>query len=176
MSTATKSKTYSRRTAGVFLLVGLLAGVTIGGGGDVIAASTTKSVTVCADKKTNVLRYAKSNKCLKTEMALNFSGAQGAAGATGAKGGTGTTGAAGAKGDTGTAGTTGAKGDTGTAGTTGAKGDSGASITTELITINYVEAGGVGVTPCANSMWINWVTLTGTYGAHCRITLRVVVP
>ena len=163
MSTATKSKTYSRRTAGVFLLVGLLAGVTIGGGGDVIAASTTKSVTVCADKKTNVLRYAKSNKCLKTEMALNFSGAQGAAGATGATG---------AKGDTGAAG---AKGDTGTAGTTGAKGDTGASITTELITINYVDAGGVG-NKCENAMWIDYVPLTDRQGAWCRITLRVVAP
>jgi len=148
MSTATKSKSYSRRTAGVFLLVGLLAGVTIGGGTDVIAASSTKSVTVCANKKTNILRYAKSNKCLKTEMALNFSGA---------------------KGDIGT---TGAKGDTGTAGSTGAKGDSGASITTELFTLNYVE---MGITACVNATWIAWVSLDARPGSQCRKTLRVVV-
>jgi hypothetical protein len=55
MSTATKSKSYSRRKAGVLLLVGVLAGVTIGGGVGVLAASSTKSVTVCANKK---------NKCV----------------------------------------------------------------------------------------------------------------
>ena len=42
---------YSRRSAGVLLLVGVLAGVTVGGGVGVIAATSTKSVTVCANKK-----------------------------------------------------------------------------------------------------------------------------
>ena len=37
---------YSRRSAGVLLLVGVLAGVTVGGGVGVIAATSTKSVTV----------------------------------------------------------------------------------------------------------------------------------
>jgi hypothetical protein len=54
-----QSKFYSRRTAAVLLLVGVLAGVTVGGGVGVIAASSTKIVTVCANKKTNILRYAK---------------------------------------------------------------------------------------------------------------------
>jgi len=115
MTQAVKSKSYSRRSAGTLLLVGVLAGVTVGGGVGVIAASSTKSVTVCANKKTNVLRYAKNGKCAKTEtkVVLNQTGAKGDTGAAGAKG---DTGAAGAKGDTGAAG---AKGDTGTAGTNG---------------------------------------------------------
>ncbi|MCX6515061.1 MAG: DUF1566 domain-containing protein [Actinobacteria bacterium] len=125
MTTHSKSKSYSRRSAGVLLLVGVLAGVTVGGGVGVIAASSTKSVTVCADTKTNVLRYAKNGKCLKTEtkVVLNQTGADGITGAAGAKGDTGAAGTAGAKGDTGTAG---AKGDTGAA---GAKGDAGVNAT-----------------------------------------------
>jgi hypothetical protein len=138
----------------LLLLVGVLAGVTVGGGVGVIAASSTKSVTVCANKKTNVLRYAKNNKCAKTETKVTLNqavdvagaprvdvapapgdaGAKGDAGATGAKGDAGATGATGAKGDSGTNGTngatgptglTGAKGDAGATGATGAKGDSG---------------------------------------------------
>jgi hypothetical protein len=109
MSKVLKSKTYSHRSAGLLLLVGVLAGVTVGGGVGVIAASSTKSVTVCANKKTNVLRYAKNGKCAKTEtkVVLNQTGANGISGATGAKG---DTGAAGAKGDAGTAGTNGTNG------------------------------------------------------------------
>ena len=50
------------------LVGGVLAGLTVGGGVGVIAASSTKTVTVCANKKTNVLRYAKNGKCVtKTE-------------------------------------------------------------------------------------------------------------
>ena len=101
-----KSKSYSRRSAGVLLLVGVLAGVTVGGGVGVIAASSSKSVTVCANKKTNVLRYAKNGKCTATEtkVVLNQTGTNGIAGAKGDTGAAGTAGAAGAKGDTGTAG------------------------------------------------------------------------
>jgi hypothetical protein len=87
------------------LLVGVLAGVTVGGGVGVIAASSTKTVTVCANKKTNMLRYAKNGKCVRkteTKVTLNQTGA------TGAKGDTGATGATGAKGDTGATGTSGA--------------------------------------------------------------------
>jgi len=109
MNQVVKSKAYSRRSAGTLLLVGVLAGVTVGGGVGVIAASSTKSVTVCADTKTNVLRYAKNGKCAKTEtkVVLNQTGANGISGAAGAKG---DTGAAGAKGDAGTAGTNGTNG------------------------------------------------------------------
>ena len=97
MATHSKSRSYSRKSAWAFVLVGVLAGVTVGGGVGVIAASSTKSVTVCANKKTNVLRYAKNGKCAKTEtkVVLNQTGADGISGATGA------TGAAGAKGDAG---------------------------------------------------------------------------
>ena len=94
----------SRRSAGVLLLVGVLAGVTVGGGVGVIAATSTKTVTVCADKKTNVLRYAKNGKCAKkteTKVVLNQTGVKGDIGATGATGAKGDTGAAGASSPTG---------------------------------------------------------------------------
>ena len=118
MMSLLKSRSYSLRSAWAFVLVGVLAGVTVGGGVGVIAASSTKTVTVCANKKTNVLRYAKNRKCSKTEtkVILNQTGAAGVAGAKG------DTGAAGAKGDTGAAG---AKGDTGAAGTAGASSPTG---------------------------------------------------
>ena len=141
MATHSQSRSYSRKSAWTFVLVGVLAGVTVGGGVGVIAASSTKSVTVCADTKTNVLRYAKNGKCVKTEtkVVLNqtgadgISGAVGAKGETGAKGDSGAAGVAGAKGDTGAAGAkgdtgaAGAKGDAGTAGTNGTNGTNGAA-------------------------------------------------
>lgn len=88
MNIFSKSDSYSRRSAGLLLLIGVLAGVIAGGGVGVIAASSTKSVTVCASKKTNVLRYAKNKKCVATEtkVLLNQSGVKGDTGATGAKG------------------------------------------------------------------------------------------
>ena len=89
-------RSYSRKSAGVLLLVGVLAGVTVGGGVGVIAASTTKTVTLCANKKTNVVRYAKNGKCAKTEMKVMLN-QTGPAGATGI----GITGATGPKGDAG---------------------------------------------------------------------------
>ena len=90
-----KNKAMPRRTSGVFLLVGVLAGVTVGGGVGVIAASSTKTVTVCANKKTNVLRYAKNGKCVtktETKVTLNQTGAAGTKGDTGAAGTNGTNG------------------------------------------------------------------------------------
>ena len=68
------------------LVVGVLAGLTVGGGVGVIAATSTK-VTVCANKTTNMLRYAKSGQCVKkteTKVVLNQTGAKGAKGAKGA--------------------------------------------------------------------------------------------
>jgi hypothetical protein len=114
------------------LLVGVLAGVTVGGGVGVFAASSTKTVTVCVDKKDNHMNYSKDSKCkshqykvvLNQKGVAGAKGAVGAVGAAGAKGDTGAAGAAGAKGDTGAAGAAGAKGDTGAA---GAKGDTGAA-------------------------------------------------
>jgi len=127
MTTKQKSQSYSRRSAGILLLVGVLAGVTIGGGAGVIAASSTKTVTVCADNTTNMLRYAKNGKCTKTEtkVVLNQTGAAGPAGVKGDSGTNGTNGAAGAKGDTGAAGAKGDAGSNGTKGDTGAAGTSG---------------------------------------------------
>ena len=118
---------YSRRSAGVLLLVGVLAGVTVGGGVGVIAATSTKSVTVCANKKTSVLRYAKNGKCAKTEtkVVLNQTGADGVSGAAGAKGDTGATGTSGTNGTNGIDGIDGAKGDTGATGTSGTNGIDG---------------------------------------------------
>ena len=153
MNVTFKSVFGSRRSGGVLLLVGVLAGVTVGGGVGVIAATSTKTVTVCADKKTNVLRYAKNGKCTKTEtkVVLNQTGAAGAAGATGAKGDTGAagakgdTGAAGAKGDTGAAGAAGAKGDTGDTGAAGASGTNGAFTNSQVKNICGVN----GATACA---------------------------
>jgi hypothetical protein len=83
--------------------VGVLAGVSVGGVG-VIAASSTKTVTVCANKKTNVLRYAKNGKCVaksETKVLLNQTGSDGTTGVAGAKGDPGATGP---KGDAGAAG------------------------------------------------------------------------
>ena len=80
---------YSRRPAGVLLIVGVLAGLTVGGGVGVIAAASTKTVTVCANKKTNILRYAKNGKCVtktETKVVVNQTGAKGAKGAKGAAG------------------------------------------------------------------------------------------
>jgi len=87
MSLLPKSRSYSRRSVGVMLVVGVLAGLTVGGVG-VIAAASTKTVTVCANKTTNMLRYAKSGKCATTEtkVVLNQTGAKGAKGAKGADG------------------------------------------------------------------------------------------
>jgi hypothetical protein len=124
MRILTKSKPVIRRSTGAFLLVGVLAGVAVGGGVGVIAASSAKTVTVCADNKTNVLRYAKSGKCAKNEtsVVLNQTGAKGSMGETGAAGAAGATGATGAKGDAGATGATGAKGDIGATGPAGSSG------------------------------------------------------
>ena len=119
------ASSYSRRSAGILVLVGVLAGVTVGGGVGVIAASSTKTVTVCANKKTNVLRYAKNNRCASTEtkVTLNQTGEDGVDGVDGVAG------AAGAKGDAGAAGAAGA---VGAAGAAGAKGDAGVNATVAI--------------------------------------------
>jgi len=74
---------------------------------------------VCANKKTNMLRYAKDGTCVtktETKVVVNQTGAKGAKGATGAKGDTGDTGVTGQTGLQGVTGAVGAKGDTGAAG------------------------------------------------------------
>jgi len=89
MSLIPRSRSYSRRSVGVMVVVGVLAGLTVGGGVGVIAGASTKTVTVCANKKTNMLRYAKDSKCVtttETKVVLNQTGAKGAKGAAGATG------------------------------------------------------------------------------------------
>ncbi len=111
------------------LIAGVLIGVVASGVG-VFAASSTSTVTVCVNKKTNMLRYAKSGSCTKAEikLVLNQTGVAGVKGDTGARG------VAGAKGDTGAQGVAGAKGDTGAQGVAGA----GASTT-----LTFAASGGL---------------------------------
>ena len=137
-----RSVSRSRRSGGALLLVGVLAGVVVGGGVGVIAASSTKSVTVCADKTTNVLRYAKNGICVKTEtkVLLNQTVAKGETGAAGAKG---ETGAAGVNGTNGTNGTPGTNGVNGVNGTNGTNGGAGSSFSARSV------CGSDGTTLCA---------------------------
>ena len=136
---------YSRRSAGILILVGVLAGVTVGGGVGVIAASSTKTVTVCANKKTNVLRYAKNGKCVtKTETKVSLNQTVDVLGAPGAVGAKGDAGAVGAKGDAGAAGAKGTDGTAGTKGDTGATGTSGALTNSQIKNICGVN----GTTAC----------------------------
>lgn len=117
MTTVSKSKSYSRTSIGAVLLVGVLAGITVGGGVGVFAASSTKTVTVCVDKEDKHMNYSKDSKCKSHQykVVLNQKGVAGAKGDTGAAGAKGDTGAAGAKGDTGAAGTNGTNGTNGAA-------------------------------------------------------------
>jgi len=139
---------FSRRSAGALLLVGVLAGVTVGGGVGVIAASTSKSVTVCVDKIDKHLNYSKSGVCKphQTKLVLNQTGAAG--------------GIAGAKGDTGAAGAAGAKGADGTAGTNGTNGTNGAGV---VITQQSV-CDGTDVDTVANE--VCKIGMTGPGGGH----------
>jgi hypothetical protein len=160
-----KSKSYSRRSAGVLLLVGVLAGVTVGGGVGVIAASSSKSVTVCANKKTNVLRYAKNGKCAKTEtkVVLNQKGVAGAKGDTGAAGTNGTNGATGAKGDTGAAGTNGTNGMNGADGIPGPAGPSWTVTRRETSSFVFAPGGGSVSTPVRASCLSDEIVLSGGF-------------
>lgn len=81
----------------MLLSVGLLVGLLVGGGAGVIAVPSVTTVTVCADKTTNVLRYATNNRCSTTEtkVLLNTRGATGPIGVPGSRGATGFTGSRG---------------------------------------------------------------------------------
>ena len=157
-----------RRSGGALLLVGVLAGVTVGGGVGVIAATSTKTVTVCANKKTNMLRYAKNGKCVKkteTKVVLNQTGA------TGAKGDTGAAGASSPTGFT-------ARSVCGSNGTTlcavGVQGPGGGTIvyvdsTNDIPGYDYLE---VAPTEASVSTGVVWSTTTANCGsaasANCR--------
>ena len=150
------------------VVVGVLAGLTVGGGVGVIAAASTKTVTVCANKKTNMLRYVKDGKCAKTEtkVVLNKKGAKGATGATGATGTNGTNGTNGAAGASSPTGFT-ERSVCGSNGTTlcavGVQGPGGGTIvyvdsTNEMPGYDYLE-----VAPEDASTGVVWSTTT----AHC---------
>ena len=114
MKLFSKTASFSLRPAGAFLLVGALAGTAFGGVG-VFAASPSKTVTVCANKKTNILRYAKTGSCTTSEIAVELNqdgpvGPKGDTGSTGSRGATGKTGAKGEPGATGPAGPAGPSG------------------------------------------------------------------
>ena len=160
MTANSQPRFYSRRSAGILILVGVLAGVTVGGGVGVIAASSTKSVTVCANKKTNMLRYAKNGKCVtKSETKVSLNQTVDVLGAPGAAGAKGTDGTAGTKGDTGAAG---AKGDTGATGTSGALTNSQIK---NICGVNGTTACEIGLTgPGGGIVFITPSTLGNTSG------------
>ena len=175
-----RSGPFSRRSAGALLLVGVLAGVTIGGGIGVIAVSSTKTVTVCANKKTNMLRYAKNGKCVKkteTKVVLKQTVATGATGAKGDAGATGATGATGAAGATGATGATGAAGSSfvarsvcGSGGTTlcavGVQGPGGGTVFYVDTEGRYSDFDYLEVAPANASSGVVWSTST----AHCGVS------
>jgi hypothetical protein len=151
------------------ILVGVLAGVTVGGGVGVIAASSTKTVTVCANKKTNMLRYAKNGKCVtKTETKVSLNQTVDVLGAPGGAGAKGTDGSAGTKGDTGAAGAKGTDGSAGAKGDTGATGTSGALTNSQIKNIcgvNGMTACEIGLTgPGGGIVFITPSTLGNTSG------------
>lgn len=92
----------SRRSAGLLVAVGVLTGIVIGSGAGVVAAPSTNTVTVCANKRTNVLRFAQNGRCARSEtrLILNQKGEAGAQGAPGVAGSQGAPGVAGASGVT----------------------------------------------------------------------------
>jgi hypothetical protein len=73
------ARPYSRRLTGILVLVGVLVGVTVGGGVGVIAASTSKSVTVCVDKNDQHMNYSNSGNCKshQIKLVLNQTGVKG---------------------------------------------------------------------------------------------------
>ena len=131
-----RTKATSRRSAGLLLLVGALAGVAIGGGVGVIAAGSDKTVTLCANKKTNVVRYSKSGSCLKTETAVVVN----------QTGPIGPVGPAGEKGDTGRTGRTGATGPAGPAGATGPAGSGGGGSSGQITELSVCDGPDAGTT------------------------------
>jgi hypothetical protein len=105
------------------LVIGVFAGITIGGGVGVVASPSSKPVTVCVNKA-NFMRYSKTSKCAAGErrIAIGQTGAQGPQGEVGPMG---PSGAIGSGGPTGPIGLTGSSGPTGATGPTGLTGDTG---------------------------------------------------
>jgi hypothetical protein len=105
----------SKFRSGHILLVGVFLGVVVGAAGVTTAATTSPSITACADKKTGALRWAKNAKCRKNETRLRWNseavaGLNGATGPQGPAGPQGTTGPIGPQGPSGAQGATGPSG------------------------------------------------------------------
>jgi hypothetical protein len=85
------------------LLVVLVIGV---GGGYALAAGSSKTITVCADKSTGILHLKTHGRCKSSQKRVtwNQQGPPGPQGASGPQGATGATGAQGAQGSQGPAG------------------------------------------------------------------------
>ena len=92
-----------RRNVVAYLALFLALG---GGGGYALAASSNKTITVCADKKTGLLYLKTRGRCKRTQTRVSWNqqgpqglqGLQGSQGATGPQGPTGPQGASGAQG------------------------------------------------------------------------------
>jgi hypothetical protein len=87
------------------LLVVLVVGA---GGGYALAASNSKTITVCADKKTGIVHLKTRGRCKtsQTRVTWNQQGPPGPQGAQGSQGATGAQGPAGSQGSQGPAGVT----------------------------------------------------------------------
>jgi len=173
MSKMFSPASFFRRHATV-LIACLMLLIVAGQFGITRAASVSKDVLICVNKKSGAMRQVATAKCAKTERFVRLTsgaaGATGTTGATGPAGAKGDTGAAGAKGDTGAAG---AKGDTGAAGAkgdtgaAGAKGDAGAAGATgptgeRGLTGLTGPTGPAGPTGARIALW--WVGGSGSIG------------
>jgi len=161
MSKMFSPASFFRRHATV-LIACLMLLIVAGQFGITRAASVSKDVLICVNKKSGAMRQVAKAKCAKTERFVRLtSGAAGATGPTGASGTAGATGAtgpagpAGATGATGPAGPTGATGATGPAGATGARGLGTNWLTRDSGTVNGLPTDEPGVVVVFDPFQIN---------------------
>ena len=139
----------SMRKGVVVLVIGALAGFAVGGGVGVTAATSTKRITICANNKTNLLRYSRSGSCARSEtkVVLNQTDSVSTPGPAGPAGPAGVTGLPGPAGAPGAIGPTGPVGPTGLPGTNGTTGRDGATSPTGFTSRSV--CGADGTTLCA---------------------------
>ena len=118
------------------LLVVLVVGA---GGGYALAASKTKTITVCADKSTGILHLKMRGRCKSSQTRVTWN-QQGPQGAPGPQGATGATGAVGAQ---------------GSQGPQGAQGPAGVTVWAQVADSGQVGSG--------NGISVQHVPGTGTY-------------
>ena len=139
----------------VVLVVGVLVGFAVGGGVGVTAATSSKRITICANNKTNMMRYSRSGSCARSETkvvlnqdnSVSTPGPAGPAGPAGVTGLPGPAGTPGATGPTGPVGPTGLPGANGTNGTNGTNGRDGTTSPTGFTSRSV--CGADGTTLCA---------------------------